>query len=270
MRKAFKNIMAAAAICSVLIGCRINLLTRAAESSAYRQMTMDEAQEVLESSETHLLVDVRTPEEFAEGHIPGAINVPNETIAGSMIAELPDQDQEIYVYCRSGRRSKEAAEKLSAIGYTHIIEIGGIQDWKGEIIPEALMVYRYGSGYGEHARQSEVCISILPDFTVQLSALDGEVTVTPDLSTESVEALMTFTEGKVSDLAEDMTDACIADGEYAYLSVNGKTYGGRAVQNASFDLIGKQFKETVGQAQLDAFSTLIQDTLTASSESLTD
>lgn len=72
--------------------------------------------------------------EFAAGHIPKAINVPNETIGTADIPELPDKDQLIMVYCRSGRRSKEASEKLVKLDYTNIVEFGGILDWKGEII----------------------------------------------------------------------------------------------------------------------------------------
>ena len=72
-------------------------------------------------------------DEFAEGHIPGAINVANEDIGAEQPAELLDLDQVIFVYCRSGRRSKEASAKLAALGYTNIYEFGGILDWDGEI-----------------------------------------------------------------------------------------------------------------------------------------
>ena len=81
----------------------------------------------------YIILDVRRPDEFAAGHIPGAINVPNESIGTDAIPELPDKSQLILVYCRSGRRSKEASEKLVAQGYTNIVEFGGILDWKGEI-----------------------------------------------------------------------------------------------------------------------------------------
>ena len=77
--------------------------------------------------------DVRRADEFAEGHIPGAINVANEDILNTEPAELPDKEQVIYVYCRSGNRSKQAAAKLAAMGYSNIIECGGIIDWTGEI-----------------------------------------------------------------------------------------------------------------------------------------
>ena len=78
-------------------------------------------------------MDVRREDEFAEGHIPRAINVANESIGAEAPAELTDKNQRIYVYCRSGNRSKQAAEKLAALGYTNIVEFGGIIDWTGEI-----------------------------------------------------------------------------------------------------------------------------------------
>ena len=80
-----------------------------------------------------VIVDVRTPEEYAEGHIPGAINIPLDTLGDEQPAELPDLDQRIYVYCRSGRRSATATAILAGIGYTDVVDFGGILDWDGEI-----------------------------------------------------------------------------------------------------------------------------------------
>ena len=102
-------------------------------SSGYRQISMDEAVKMMRDEKDYIILDVRRPDEFAEGHIPGAINVPNEEIGTAEIAELPDKSQLILVYCRSGRRSKEASEKLVMLGYTNIVEFGGIQDYEGEI-----------------------------------------------------------------------------------------------------------------------------------------
>ena len=99
----------------------------------YRQISMDEAVKMMRDEKDYIILDVRRPDEYAEGHIPGAINVPNEEIGTSEIAALPDKSQRILVYCRSGRRSKEASEKLVALGYTNIVEFGGIQDYEGEI-----------------------------------------------------------------------------------------------------------------------------------------
>ena len=103
------------------------------QSNTYRQINMDEAVTMMVQETDYIILDVRRPDEFAAGHIPNAINVPNETIGTAEIPELPDKDQRIMVYCRSGRRSKEASEKLVKLGYTNIVEFGGILDWKGEI-----------------------------------------------------------------------------------------------------------------------------------------
>ena len=103
------------------------------QTNTYRQITMDEAVTMMAQETGYIILDVRRPDEFAAGHIPNAINVPNESIGTSDIPELPDKDQLIMVYCRSGRRSKEASEKLVKLGYTNIVEFGGILDWKGEI-----------------------------------------------------------------------------------------------------------------------------------------
>ena len=111
------------------------LLTACApgNSLGYKQITMSEAVKMMETEKNYIILDVRRADEFAEGHIPGAINVANEVIGTEEIPELPDKAQRILVYCRSGRRSKEAAEKLVKLGYTNIVEFGGILDWKGEI-----------------------------------------------------------------------------------------------------------------------------------------
>ena len=104
------------------------------QTNTYRQITMDEAVTMMAQKTGYIILDVRRPDEFAEGHIPGAINVANETIGTDEIPELPNKDQLIMVYCRSGRRSKEASEKLVKLGYTNIVEFGGILDWKGETV----------------------------------------------------------------------------------------------------------------------------------------
>ena len=106
-----------------------------AESEAsYRQVSMDEAIAIMESESNYIILDVRTPEEFADKHIPDAINIPNQTIGTKEIPELPDKAQLILVYCRSGNRSKQASDKLANLGYTNIVEFGGINDWPGQIV----------------------------------------------------------------------------------------------------------------------------------------
>ena len=100
---------------------------------SYTQISMEEAVAMMATEENYIILDVRTTEEFAEKHIPNAINIPNETIGSEELAELPDKNQLILVYCRSGNRSKQASEKLAALGYTNIFEFGGINDWTGEL-----------------------------------------------------------------------------------------------------------------------------------------
>ena len=106
------------------------------QTNTYRQISMDEAVTMMAEESDYIILDVRRPDEFVAGHIPNAINVPNETIGTAEIPELPNKDQLIMVYCRSGRRSKEASEKLLKLGYTNIVEFGGILDWKGEIVTD--------------------------------------------------------------------------------------------------------------------------------------
>lgn len=101
------------------------------QDGTYASMTMKEAQKVWEGGGDFVILDVRRIDEFNSGHIPGAINYPNEDIFDGALG-LPDKDRVIFVYCRSGRRSKEASKKLYDMGYTRIIECGGITDYEGE------------------------------------------------------------------------------------------------------------------------------------------
>lgn len=104
--------------------------TQAAE---YTSITMEDAKQIFETAGDYKIVDVRRADEFAQGHIPGAIHIANEDIGETEPAQLPDKQEVIYVYCRSGNRSRQAAEKLAAMGYKNIVEFGGILDWTGEI-----------------------------------------------------------------------------------------------------------------------------------------
>ena len=103
---------------------------------AYTQIDQEAAKEMMARDDAHVILDVRRPDEFAAGHIPGAICLPNESITTVQPAELPDLDQIILIYCRSGNRSKQAAEKLAALGYANVYEFGGIMEWTGEIVTE--------------------------------------------------------------------------------------------------------------------------------------
>ena len=124
-----KRILPILLVALLLAGC-----AAPAEGGSYRQINMDEAIAMMEEESGYIILDVRTPEEFADKHIPGAVNIPNETIGTVEIPELPNKDQLILVYCRSGNRSKQASEKLVALGYTNIVEFGGINDWPGDTV----------------------------------------------------------------------------------------------------------------------------------------
>ena len=101
-------------------------------SAGYEQISQDEAMKMMQEESGYLIVDVRRPDEFAESHIAGAVNVPNETIEDEMPEALPDREQMLLIYCRTGRRSKEASQKLADMGYTNVYEFGGISTWEGE------------------------------------------------------------------------------------------------------------------------------------------
>ena len=103
------------------------------QKNEYKRISQSEAKEMMAKDDGHVLVDVRREDEYAEGHIPGAILIPNESIENTPPKELPDFKQIILVYCRSGRRSKEASQKLADMGYSNVYEFGGITDWNGEI-----------------------------------------------------------------------------------------------------------------------------------------
>ena len=103
------------------------------QGAVYMNITAEEAKQIMDSEEGYIILDVRTQEEYDEGHIPGAIVIPHEEIAEKAEEVLTDKDQLILVYCRSGRRSKIAAEALLELGYTNIKEFGGIIDWPYEI-----------------------------------------------------------------------------------------------------------------------------------------
>ena len=100
----------------------------------YQQITAEEAKTIMDTEKDYIIIDARTDEEFAAGHIEGAIMIPEYEIANRAEKELPDKDQLILVYCRSGRRSKIAAEELVKLGYTNVKEFGGIIDWEYEIV----------------------------------------------------------------------------------------------------------------------------------------
>ena len=114
----------------MLTGCA----APSAGAESYHRITMQEAIDMMSAETGYIILDVRTAEEYAAGHIPGAINIPNESIGTSAPPTLPDKDQLILVYCRSGNRSRQASAKLAALGYTRVTEFGGISAWPGDIV----------------------------------------------------------------------------------------------------------------------------------------
>ena len=125
------RILAGMAALALLTGCGAG--GSAAEES-FQRISPEEAARRMEEETGYILLDVRTREEYAQAHIPGAICIPNETIGEEALPELPDKAQLILVYCRSGNRSRQAAGKLAKLGYTNIVEFGGINSWTGETV----------------------------------------------------------------------------------------------------------------------------------------
>lgn len=123
-------------ICSILIAIFSAIVmyknVQPSKGLEYEQITMEQAKEYMEYGSGYILLDVREQSEYEEGHIPGAICLPLGSIKQQAQTVLKDKEQMIYVYCRSGNRSKTAAKELCELGYENITEIGGILDWQGE------------------------------------------------------------------------------------------------------------------------------------------
>lgn len=97
-------------------------------------LSPDRAISMMRADKSYKLLDVRTVNEYKQGHIENAINIPNESIGHEISAQLKDKEQNIFVYCLSGHRSMQACKKLSDMGYTHVYSIGGIGSWPGKIV----------------------------------------------------------------------------------------------------------------------------------------
>lgn len=128
-------------LCLLLAGILSILLcactdTKENKEAVYMNITAEEAKKIMDTESEYVILDVRTEEEFAQGHIPGAMLIPDYAIREEADKALPDKDALILVYCRSGRRSKNAAETLAELGYTNIREFGGILDWPYETVTE--------------------------------------------------------------------------------------------------------------------------------------
>ena len=125
------RILAGMAALALLAGCGVG---GSAAKESFQRISPEEAARRMEEETGYILLDVRTREEYAQAHIPGAICIPNETIGEEAPPELPDKAQLILVYCRSGNRSRQAAGKLAKLGYTNVVELGGINSWTGETV----------------------------------------------------------------------------------------------------------------------------------------
>lgn len=132
MRKILAALLLVAVAFSIA-GCDGSAAEVRKEQAKYRRITADEAQLLMQQEQDYLILDVRSPEEYAAGHIPNAINIPMEQFGEEPPKELPDRNQTIFVYCVKGVHSMDVANRLAHMGYKNIVEIGGIQDWHGEI-----------------------------------------------------------------------------------------------------------------------------------------
>ena len=137
-----KNLIAIIVILVILVAIGIFLKNRnsstednkvSVKEANIQYVSMNDIEKIMNENENYIILDVRTIEEYNDGHIPGAICIPNETIDENVVSKLPDKEQLILIYCRSGNRSKQATKKLEDLGYLNLIEFGGIIDWPGEI-----------------------------------------------------------------------------------------------------------------------------------------
>ncbi len=238
--------------------CTLSFMSVSADQAhTYQRVTMAQAADRFEEDTNCIIVDVRTEEEYASGHIPEAVNIPNESITDQKPAALPDLDQEIYIYCRSGNRSQQAAGKLAEIGYSNIIECGGIIDWEGSLVTNAALRYVYGAAFDNTEDTSKITISLIDDTVFRLSALNGTLTEDVTVSAEEVEALFALIDNSLPYMTSDMSDSCVMGSGYSFLYINGIQYGGYTVQNNWFKEICREIRSLIGQDTLDAFAAQI-------------
>lgn len=110
-----------------------NATNGGSNSNSYQQVDAETAKELIDTEDDYVILDVRTQAEYDEGHIPDAILIPHDTVTTATEDALPDKDQLILVYCRSGNRSKQASQALLNLGYTNVVEFGGINSWPYEV-----------------------------------------------------------------------------------------------------------------------------------------
>ena len=145
------------AVILLLTGCsfKAQVIDGDDPDNGYHQISQEEAARMMRKDDGHIILDVRRQEEYNTGHIPGAILLPNESITSERPKELPDSSQIILIYCRSGNRSKQAAQKLANMGYVNIYEFGGINSWTGEIVTEENAAKELPRAENEHSSDRE-------------------------------------------------------------------------------------------------------------------
>ena len=184
----------------------------------YAQISQDEAKLMMQDDDGHVIVDVRRADEYAQGHIPGAILIPNESITDTPPEELPDKNQIILVYCRTGRRSKEASQKLADMGYVNVYEFGGIEDWTGEIVTEEAS----DNAGGEKAKLSfESFDGGGPEFNEQIEQLSVK-----DINEEAGEGMILMIDGEEYPVEWEENESVEALKELCPLTVKMSMYGG--------------------------------------------
>ena len=209
----------------------------------YAQISQDEAKLMMQDDDGHVIVDVRRPDEYAAGHIPGAILIPNEEIGTEEPAELPDKRQIILVYCRTGRRSKEAAQKLADMGYVNVYEFGGIEDWTGDIVTgdetdgeeaRPVDVATDGVADGEEARSGDIATG---------DVADGEEERPEDIATDDV-VDVAIGQQAIEDTEED---------EGMILKINGEEFQVEWEDNESVEALKKLCPLTVEMSMYGGF-----------------
>lgn len=180
---------------------------------SYTQISQDEAMRMMQEDDGHVIVDVRRQDEYDAGHIPGAILIPNEEIGTERPEALPDPDQIILIYCRSGNRSKQAAQKLFDMGYMNIYEFGGINTWPGEIVKENAMesTPAESSAQKPETESLQIWTAEAPPVSVRYDRMweysDYAETTDPETVSALAEAVQALEIGEPTDMAtDDFTD----------------------------------------------------------------
>ena len=233
---------------------------------SYAQISQEEAMKMMQEDDGHVIVDVRRQDEYDAGHIPGAILIPNEEIGTERPEELPDLNQIILIYCRTGNRSKQAAQKLFNMGYTNIYEFGGINIWTGEIVTENATesAPTDSSAQEPEAESLQIWTAEAPPVSVRYDRMweysDYAETTDPETVSALAEAVQALEIGEPTDMAtDDFTDILtfgFADGtalrlefeDQCWVTGDGKRYqveGLTALRGLLEDMLEDEYAATV-------------------------